>query len=324
MNLLWPWVLCVLPLPWLLARWVVRGEASATAPAWPYGTRVDGLRLDTPRASSRLGWLHALAWLAVCLAAARPVTWSEERQPPVSGRELMLAVDVSGSMAADDMEIAGRRVDRLSAVKAVVGDFLQRRSGDRVGLILFGQQAYLLTPLTFDHRSVAYQLNTSTVGIAGRETAIGDAIGLAVKRMRDSDAQQRVLILLTDGVNTAGALTPEQATQLAGDAGLRIHTIGIGSSEPVRQGMFGLLLPSPPAEIDEAGLQRIADRTGGRYFRARDTRELAAIYAELDRLETVETEGEVHRSRLEWFWIPLIVGLLALAIDGRRRAGGAP
>ncbi|MCB1553424.1 MAG: VWA domain-containing protein [Xanthomonadales bacterium] len=318
MSLMWPWLLLTMPLPWLLGRWRRRADVEGPAPFWPYGTQVGAIQLDARATRVRMPWLHTLAWAAVCLAAARPVTWSEARQPPVSGRELMLAVDVSGSMAADDMEIAGRRVDRLGAVKAVVGDFLARRAGDRVGLILFGQQAYLLTPLTFDHSSVAYQLNTSTVGIAGRETAIGDAIGLAVKRMRDSAASQRVLILLTDGVNTAGALTPEQATQLASDLGLRIHTIGIGSNEPSRQGMFGLLLPSPPAEIDEAGLQRIAQQTGGRYFRARDATELAAIYAELDRLEAVETEGEVHRLRVEWFWAPLLLALLGLAIRRHR------
>lgn len=233
----------------------------------------------------------------------------------------MLAVDVSGSMAANDMLIGGQRVDRLTAVKAVLGDFLQRRQGDRVGLILFGQQAYLMTPLTLDLASVRYQLETSAIGLAGRETAIGDAIGLAVKRLGDRPPAERVLVLLTDGVNTAGALDPDTATALAIEHGLRIHTIGMGSEQGARSGLLGLMLPGSGAEIDEAMLTSIAERSGGRYFRARNTRELVQIYAELDRLEPLPEPAAAVRIQHERFPLPLAAGLLVFLLHWVRGLG---
>lgn len=322
-SLLWPLALLLLPLPWLLPR-VPAGEAvvPGTAIRLPFdvGTGGHGRSSVRPRLR-RVALLPGLIWILLCVAAARPVQWSEIEPTPNTGRDLMLAVDVSGSMAADDMVIGGQRVDRLTAVKAVLGDFLERREGDRVGLILFGQQAYLLTPLSFDRRSVRYQLETSAIGLAGRETAIGDAIGLAAKRLRDRPAEQRVLILLTDGVNTAGVLSPEKATELARDIGLRIHTIGMGSDQPVRQGPFGLMLPAAQAEIDEEALDRIASSTGGRYFRARDTAELVQIYAALDELEPAAEPGERLRLQHELYPYPLAAVLpLLLLLAWRRRA----
>lgn len=318
---LWIWALLAWPLPWLLSRvGRRRPEATAGAIVWPYAREAAALGLLGPE-RQRMSWWLLLGWSLLCLAAMRPVTWSEWEQPPVSGRELMLAVDVSGSMAADDMEVAGQRVDRLTAVKVVLGDFLDRRAGDRVGLILFGQQAYLLTPLTFDRDSVRYQLETSAVGIAGRETAIGDAIGLAVKRLRERPQADRVLVLLTDGVNTAGALTPEQASRLASEAGIRVHTVAMGSDQPSAQGLFGMMLPTAAAEIDEASLRRIAGATGGRFFRARDTRELANIYAELDRLEPVEVTGQRLRRQQEQFIWPLGLALLVIVLGAAWRRG---
>ena len=332
-DLVLPWVLLAAPLPWLAALFAARSEsapAQAGAIRWPHGS---DLPSSTPRRAGGgrfPGVLPALAWLMLCLAAARPVEWSEQQPTQRSGRELMLAVDVSGSMAADDMIIGGQRVDRLTAVKAVLGDFLERREGDRVGLILFGQQAFLMTPLTLDLASVRYQLDTSAIGLAGRETAIGDAIGLAVKRLRERPPAERVLILLTDGVNTAGALDPASATQLAVEHGLRIHTIGMGSEQGGRSGLFGLMMPAAGAEIDEAMLTDIAERTGGRYFRARDARELASIYAELDRIEPLPDAAPAVRIQREQFMLPLAIALVLLLLQqvtqGLRRpvAGGLP
>jgi Mg-chelatase subunit ChlD len=156
-----------------------------------------------------------------------------------AGRDLMLAVDISGSMREEDMLIGNQVVDRLTAVKAVAGDFIERREGDRIGLILFGQQAYLQTPLTFDRATARTLLFESAVGLAGRETAIGDAIGLAVKRLRDAPAAERVLVLLTDGANTAGSIAPLKAAELANEAGMRIHTIGVGGDP---RSAFGLTM----------------------------------------------------------------------------------
>jgi len=235
---------------------------------------------------------------------------------PLAGRDLMLAVDISGSMTEADMVIGGRVVDRLTAVKAVAGDFIERREGDRVGLILFGQQAYLQTPLTFDRETVRTLLFESAVGLAGRETAIGDAIGLAIKRLRRTPDEppetERVLILLTDGANTAGSIAPLKAAELAAEADIRIHTIGVGADPRIGLGGFSLSLGRSP--LDERTLSAIADTTGGRYFRARDVRELQGIYAALDELEPVESDQRVYRPVDELFNWPLGGALLLSAL----------
>lgn len=323
-DLAWPLALLLLPMPWLLRRLLPAAEVPITAGLrLPFYAEAVKLAASAATRRSRRGLgLLGLLWLLLCLAAARPQRLDEMAELPLTGRDLLLAIDVSGSMAAQDMSIGGTPVDRLTAVKVVAGEFIARRVGDRIGLILFGQQAYLLTPLTYDRDSARYQLETSAVGIAGRETAIGDAIGLAVKRLRDRPQGQRVLVLLTDGVNTAGALPPDKASELARDAGVRIYTIGIGGDAPSTS-MFGMLLPTPAAEIDEALLQRVAEASGGRYFRARDTQELAGIYAELDRLEPAAEGGERLRPQQELFVYPLasalFAGLLAALWERRRR-----
>ena len=309
----WPLVLLALPLPWLVRRVVPpANDARHAALRVPFRAELEGLAGEQGAHGSRRWRWAWLPWLMLCLAAARPQWVGEAESLPLSGRDLMLAVDVSGSMAAEDMEIGGRQVDRLTAVKVVVGDFLQRRAGDRVGLVLFGQFAYQMTPLTFDRSSVRYQLETSVIGLAGRETAIGDAIGLAVKRLRQRPTDQRVLILLTDGVNTAGELPPLKAADLAQAEKVRVYTVAIGSEGGQMQ-VFGLPVATPGAEIDEATLTEVAQRTGGKFFRARDTHELAGIYAELDRLEPAQQEGDLLRPRSELFVYPLaLVLLLAL------------
>ena len=306
----WPWMWAALPLP-LLAMWLLPARRSSSAALRvPYGERLDRIAAGAGTARSvRFALLPWLAWALLCAAAARPQQLGDAVAPPQSARNLMLAVDLSGSMSEPDMELGGQIVDRLTAAKAVLADFLERRAGDRVGLLVFGQRAYTLTPLTLDRQSVREQLRDSVVGLAGRETAIGDAIGLAVKRLRTQPPGQRVLILLTDGVNTAGALDPLKAAELAKAEGVRVHAIAFGGSGEFS--MFGLTLPVPGGdEIDEATLQRIADETGGRFFRARDTGELAGIYAELDRIEPTEHEGEKVRPRVERYPWPLAAALV--------------
>src|SRR5690606_33514544 len=199
-------------------------------------------------------------------AAARPQWLGEPQDVPRSGRDLLLAVDTSGSMSIEDMQLAGRAVPRFTAIQAIAADFVRRREGDRVGLILFGSRAYLLVPLTFDLKTIAAQLTGSAIGLAGRETAIGDAVGLAVKRLRDRPQEQRVLVLLTDGVNTAGELDPDKATELAVANDLRIYTIGIGADRLRVDSLFGSRVVNPSADLDEAMLTRMAEATGGRYF----------------------------------------------------------
>jgi Ca-activated chloride channel family protein len=322
----WPWMLLALPLPWLF-RWLLPpAHGVAAALKVPYGTRLDAIAGKPGHARGvGIGVLAWLAWALLCVAAARPQQLGAPVAPPQAGRDLMLAVDLSGSMSDQDMALGGGLVDRLTAAKAVLADFLDRRAGDRVGLIVFGQKAYALTPMTLDLDSVRQQLDDSVVGLAGRETAIGDAIGLAVKRLGQQPAQQRVLILLTDGVNTAGLLDPIKAAELARDNGVRIHAIAFGGSGGGIS-VFGLpiQLPGGGEDIDEATLKRIAQLTGGREFRARDTEQLAGIYAEIDRLEPVQREGQWVRPRIERYPWPLsaalALGLLAFAVPRRGRA----
>ncbi len=315
LELAWPLALIALPLPWLLRGLLPAApDRSTTALHLPLAEEARMLRGEEASAAlGRVPLLAVLGWSLLCVAAARPQWLGDVEDMPRSGRDLLLAVDVSGSMAAEDMRIGGRPVDRLTAVQVVAGDFLTRRDGDRVGLLLFGQQAYLMTPLTFDLEHVRYQLETSSIGLAGRETAMGDAIGLAVKRLRETDTAQRVLILLTDGVNTAGALDPLKASELAVAEKVRVYTVGVGG-DGRRAGMLGMVF-AQPEEIDEATLQEVARRTGGRYFRARNTSELAGIYAEIERLEPSLQAGERLRPRHELFPWPLAAALL-LAVLG--------
>jgi len=326
----WPWLLLALPLPLLARRWLPARRNAAAALKVPFGHRLDSLARGAGGIRGGGGqWLHWLAWALLCLAAARPQTLGEAVQPPQAGRELMLVLDLSGSMSEPDMQLGGRPVDRLTAAKAVLADFLDRRDGDRVGLLVFGRRAYALTPLTADRESVRQQLADSVVGLAGQETAIGDALGLAVKRLRGADAQaeqsrERVVILLTDGVNTAGLLDPLKAAELAADAGIRVYTVAFGGDGSLS--LFGFQMPMPGAgdEIDEATLRKIADATGGEFFRARDTAQLAGIYAEIDRLEPVERPGQALRPKIERYVWPLgaafALGLLAFAVPRRRLA----
>ena len=323
----WPWLLLALPLPWLLRRLLPPvADASAAALKVPFGKRLDGIAGRAGPARARgVGLLAWLAWGLLCIAAARPQLLGPMLQPPQAGRDLMLAVDLSGSMGEEDMQLGSDVVDRLTAAKAVLADFLDRRAGDRVGLIVFGQRAFVLAPLTLDRDTVRQQLQDSVVGLAGRETAIGDAIALATKRLRALPSGQRVLVLLTDGVNTAGALEPQKAAELARDEGVRIHTIAFGGYG-AGLNVFGVPLRMPGGDdmTDEAGLKRIADITGGRAFRARDTDELVGIYAEIDRLEPVERPGQSVRPRIERYAWPLgaslALGLLAAAWPRRRLA----
>lgn len=312
-GFVWAWLLLALPAPWLV-RWLLPPVRSAAAALKvPYGARLDEIANARGGRSRARGapWLAWFAWVLLCVAAARPQQLGELIQPPQAGRDLMLAVDLSGSMSEEDMELGSQLVDRLTAAKAVLADFLDRRGGDRVGLLVFGQRAYALTPLTLDLDTVRTQLEDSEVGLAGRETAIGDAIGLAVKRLRAQPAGQRVLILLTDGVNTAGLLDPIKAAELAKAEGVRIHTIAFGGYGGGIS-VFGLPIPIQGSgdTTDMPTLKRVAELTGGRVFRARDVDELTGIYAEIDRLEPVERPGQRVRPRIERYPWPLTAALV--------------
>jgi Ca-activated chloride channel family protein len=226
---------------------------------------------------------------------------------------MLLAVDLSGSMRTDDMQLAGQSVSRFEAVEAIASDFIARRAGDEMGLVLFGSRAFLVTPLTYDLDAVRAQLKGAAVGLAGTETAIGDAIAVAVKRLAGLPQQARVLVLLTDGVNNAGSIAPEQAAAAAKAAGVRVYTIGIGATQMRVPDFFGMRVVNPSADLDEAMLTKIANDTGGRYFRATDTHELAQAYQAIDALEPMPQHGPALRPRHELFRWPLGLAMLLLA-----------
>ena len=251
-----------------------------------------------------------VCWAFLLTAAARPVWQGEPIEQAVSGRDLLLAVDLSGSMEIADFILKGQKVDRLAATKAVAGAFIERRVGDRIGLILFGEKAYLQAPLTFDRKTVRTLLDEAVIGLAGDKTAIGDAIGLAVKRFRDNPKEQRVLILLSDGANTAGSVAPLKAAELAARTGLKVYTIGIGADEMVIRDLLGSRKVNPSQDLDEPTMRGIAEQTGGRYFRARDVKELEEIYRLLDELEPVERDKRYYRPQTELYPWPLGAALI--------------
>lgn len=322
----WPWLLLVLPLP-LLIRWLVPAQTPVEQAALKVPFLDDFGNDDTTKISSEKQWpliLATVAWILLVLASARPQWLGEPIEQAISGRDLMLAVDVSGSMHQEDFVINNQRVDRLYATKQVATNFINRRVGDRLGLILFGTTAYVQTPLTFDHKTVATLLDEAFIGITDDKpaTSIGDAIGLAVKRMGDQQANSHVLILLTDGANTAGEVSPLQAAELAASHQLKIYTIGIGADEMIVRSMFGTQRVNPSLDLDEKTLTAIADKTGGKYFRARNTQELDKIYQLLDQLEPVEKDKQYFRPLSELYPWPLGCALLLVGIIAFTRLSG--
>ncbi len=327
----WPWAALLLPTPWLV-RWRAKTDSDdIRGPQLPVLYQVIGtlglaLNAENVRKPLLQRVLLIIAWMFLVLACARPLHVGDPVNLPLSGRDLMLAIDISPSMKERDMLLKGVESTRLEAVKYVVGDFIERRQGDRLGLILFGSQPYIQAPLTFDLKTVNTLLDEAFLGMAGQATAIGDAIALATKRLRDRPEQSRVLILLSDGQNTAGEIPPEKAAQFAVLENIRIYTIGIGAEEIIKRSFFGVQRINPSADLDEAMLQQIADTTKGKYYRARNLEELEAIYEEIDQLEPIDQEQRTYRPRkslVHWFiglsLIAWVLSRLVSSLDSQLR-----
>lgn len=316
MHIAWPWMAVLLPLPWLRYFFSSVAQPRAAAVFVPMAVAIAATResvVETPGRMSWQRWLLIAVWVLLVAAAMRPQWLGELQAVPSSGRRLMLAVDVSGSMATEDM--AGDS-SRLRVVQDVAGHFIDGRKGDRVGLILFGTRPYLQAPLTADLRTVHRFLDEAVIGVAGPETAIGDAIGLAIKRLRaevptgstagPAAGKNTVLILLTDGQNDAGAMPPLEAARLAKESGLRIYTIGVGAAPD--DSPFGF--DSGNSDLDEPTLRAIAQETGGLYFRATDASALQQVYHRIDQLEPVAGHDLWLRPTTEWFMWPLVLALI--------------
>lgn len=320
----WPLALLMLPLPVLvyLALPPGRLQHQAALRVPEIGDfRLGAQPAGAPRPRRWRLWLAALIWLLLVLAASRPQWLGEAVSLPQSGRDLMLAVDLSDSMRTADFRLEGEQVNRLQATKQVASRFIERRRGDRLGLILFGTRAYLQTPLTFDNQTVVRLLREAALGLAGERTAIGDAIGLAIKRLDLESDNSRVLVLMTDGANTAGEVSPLKAAQLAAERNLKIYTIGIGADRDIETTWFGIRRRNPAAQLDEESLRAIAQVSGGRYFRARDSQELEQIYRLLDELEPMPRDSEILRPVSALFAWPLAIALALAAVLAAPRPG---
>lgn len=309
----WPWCFLALPLPWLIRR-LLPPAAGLDIGALRVPELEDFRHLEDgaggPVHKNASPLLALLGWVLLVVSASNPQWLGEPIGVTDTGRDLMLAIDLSESMEVEDFLLEGEPVDRLVATKAVAKAFIERREGDRIGLLVFGEQAYLNAPLTHDRATVATLLDETAIGLAGRSTAIGDALGLAVKRLREQDAAHKVVILMTDGANTAGQVKPLRAARLAANAGLKVYTIGIGADEMMVRQLFGDIRVNPSSDLDEKTLRGIAAATGGRYFRARDLETLEEIYTELDRLEPVARgEQQLRPIHALYFW-PLALAAL--------------
>lgn len=309
----WPWLGLLIPLPIIIRIYAPATTLSnGNALNVPFIARMESAVGSTGGIGAQYnlgGFLLALTiWLLFLSAAAKPQWLGEPIPQQLEGRDLVLAVDLSESMLEKDFELQGQLINRLVATRIVAGDFIERRQGDRVGLILFAEQAYVQSPLTHDRKTVKALLDEAQIGLAGKSTAIGDAIGLAVKRFDQMKSKQRILVLLTDGANTAGVLKPMEAAELAASEGLKIYTIGVGG-EGQQRGLLGSFF-SARSDIDEKTLTAIAEQTGGQYFRARDIEQLAEIYELLDQLEPVKQDADFYRPVEPLFHWPLLAGIL--------------
>jgi len=307
----WPWLLLLLPLP-LVVYWLPKKDNNQTSAALIMPQLIESPSIDVISESNKRAPLIILSvcWLLTVLALSQPQWLGDAIDIPTEGREMMIAVDLSGSMQIEDMSLRGSTVNRLDMLKVVLGDFIERRVGDRLGLILFADDAYMQTPMTFDRKTVKQMLDESVLGLVGRKTAIGDAIALAVKRFDAKQKSNKVLLLLTDGQNTAGKISPEQALELAVAKDITIYSIGIGAEVMLQESLFGTRRVNPSSELDERTLTKLAKQTGGKYFRAKDSQGMNQIYQLLDQLEPVEQEQQQMRPLTALFYWPLALALL--------------
>ncbi len=311
-----PWVLLLLPLPLLAAR-LLRPQAmtggalvvperigAALLQAGRSGVRIKGL-------STRQGLLWAI-WALLLLALAGPRDLAPVPALKVSGRDLAIVLDLSGSMVRDDFYLDGKQITRFDAVTTVGADFARRRGGDRVALIVFGSEAYFSAPFTFDVEAIATRIEKATIGISGRATNISDGLGIALKRLAISKAKSRVVILLSDGVNNAGATNPRGVAELAAELGVRVHTIALGPKDlsTAEAGERGV--------VDAATLKAIAQISGGESFRVKTTQDLQEVAAALDKLESTDSAGlaaEIYHDY--WFWPAGLAAFLGLILVWR-------
>jgi Ca-activated chloride channel family protein len=318
-EFVWWWALILLPLPLLVYKLLPRESQQAEI---KLAYLPDNTHSNKPKQKLQKT-LSIAIWTLLIIACARPVWFGDPIEFQPKYRDLMLVVDLSGSMQKEDMNLDGEFTDRLTAVKKVLSDFVAKRKGDRLGVVLFGDHAYLQTPLTADRQAVIQQINQTVIGLVGQSTAMGDGIGLGTKTFVDSNAPQRVMVLLSDGGNTAGVLDPIEAAEIAKKYNATIYTVGVGAGEMMVKEFFMTRKVDTAADLDEKTLTQIAEVTGGQYFRARDTEQLENIYETINQLEPVSSDTQTWRPQSEWFRYPLsaALGLSVLLFLLRRKHG---
>lgn len=318
-EFVWWWVLILLPLPLLVYKLLPRESQQAEI---KLAYLPDNTHSNKPKQKLQKT-LSIAIWTLLIIACARPVWFGDPIEFQPKYRDLMLVVDLSGSMQKEDMNLDGEFTDRLTAVKKVLSDFVAKRKGDRLGVVLFGDHAYLQTPLTADRQAVIQQINQTVIGLVGQSTAMGDGIGLGTKTFVDSNAPQRVMVLLSDGGNTAGVLDPIEAAEIAKKYNATIYTVGVGAGEMMVKEFFMTRKVDTAADLDEKTLTQIAEVTRGQYFRARDTEQLENIYETINQLEPVSSDTQTWRPQSEWFRYPLsaALGLSVLLFLLRRKHG---
>ena len=327
--LLYPWLLFLLLLPFICRKLLppakgVHGDALRvpflkdvaqiniiSGSLWRHGSQTTGI-------SHKFVAFFAI-WTLLVLAATRPQWVGEPVRVNNYGRDIMMVTDISTSMLEPDFAYANRRIDRLTAVKLAAEKFIRERTNDRIGLILFATRAYLQTPITFDKKAVSDTLWSADAGMAGNSTAIGDAVGLALKNMRGSK-NSRIMILLTDGENNDGSLSMAEALKLARDENIKIYTIGVGSEKQFVRSFFGMKVAAPTTDgLDEQSLKQLAEETKGRYFKASNTASLQKIYDEIDRMEPNLDEEQYIRESKDLFHYPLAAALIAVIVLLKRQ-----
>jgi Ca-activated chloride channel family protein len=323
LTFLWPWFALVLPLAWGIRRLLKpapRMSRTMGAIRVPFWDRLNqsGSGKQATENSAFSKFLTIMAWVFLVLSAMRPIWWGEPIANQQSSHNIMLALDVSGSMEEQDFDINRQPVTRLQMLKALSDQFIKSRQGDHLGLVIFGSEAYTYAPLSPDITTLRELLGEVGIGIAGTQTAIGEALALAVQGVASVPTDSQIVILMSDGASNAGRVSVDEAIKLAVGQGIKVYTIGIGSDAKMIQDFFGLIQINPSQNLDEETLLGIAQKTGGRYFRAKSTQELAEIYNLINQLEPVERESEWIRPRKELFYIPLMVAMLLLLLAQRR------
>lgn len=312
LTLEYPYALLLIILPLLIIKLPVSKVNESLALLVPHFNEIINIKSSSKISKTSLTAkiLLLLIWVLSCIALADPKWVGDPIELPRKGRDILLAIDVSDSMSITDMQISGRTTDRLSVVKLVANKFVDKRVGDRIGLILFGSKAYLQTPLTFDRKTIKNMIDDTTIKLAGPLTAIGDAVGLAIKRLRTIESESKVLVLLTDGFNNSGMVDPLQASEMAKKNNIKIYTVGLGADRLQIRGLLGTETINPSADLDEDTLKTIAKNTEGKFFRAFNLEDLEEVYSTIDKLEPNEKEAGAYRPEKQLLHFPMFIALL--------------